>query len=323
MSHAWMPSSPCGAKCVHGRDNRVRFVTLAARWALVAAVLLVFPLLMAARFLPVRARRAVAASGARALLFAVGIRLDAPSTSTSTSTSTSGTRPTTDGRGTLIVANHVSWTDILVLAALFPARFVARGDILAWPVLGTIARLVRVVPIDRARLRSLPSTVDTVAQLLREGSTVVVFPEGTTWCGTAFGSFRPAMFQAAIDSGAQVLPVAISYVGEGGVPSTATAFVGDESMGSSLDGIIGTRGVSARVDVSEVVPNTDRRTMALASHRAVHRRDHDLLEVAMSRSGYPGRRYGTSTRRVSGPRRHHPDAARSDRGDDGRLLVGR
>ncbi|MGU3434194.1 lysophospholipid acyltransferase family protein [Actinomycetes bacterium M1A6_2h] len=317
MSHAWMPSSPCGVTCVHGRDATVGFVTLAARWAAVALVLLVFPLLMAARFLPVRARRAVAATGARALLFAVGIRLDAPSASLSNS------RPVAESRGTLIVANHVSWTDILVLAALFPARFVARGDILQWPVLGTIARLVRVVPIDRSSLRSLPGTVDTVTQLLREGSTVVVFPEGTTWCGTAFGSFRPAMFQAAIDADAQVLPVAISYVGGGGARSTATAFVGDESMGSSVGGIMRTRGLRAGVDVCDALPRTDRRSMALSAHRAVHRRDRDLLDVAPAPSGYPGRRYGTSTRRVSGPRRHHPDAARSDRGDDGRLLVGR
>ena len=312
MSHAWMPSSPCGEKCVHGRESRVHAVTLAARCGLVAAVLLIFPLLMAARFLPVRARRAVAASGARALLFAVGIRLDTPS----------GT-PTTATRGTLIVANHVSWTDILVLAALFPARFVARCDILQWPVLGTVARLVRVVPIDRAGLRSLPGTVDTVAQLLREGSTVVVFPEGTTWCGTAFGSFRPAMFQAAVDAGAHVLPVTLAYLGEGGAASTATAFVGDETVGTSLGGIMRTRGLRVRVDVHAVVPTTDRRTMAIASHRAVHPSERDLLEVAMSQSGYPGRRYVTSTRRVSGPCRHHPDAARSDRGDDGRLLVGR
>jgi 1-acyl-sn-glycerol-3-phosphate acyltransferase len=279
---------------------------------LVAAVLLVFPLLMAAHFLPVRARRAVAATGARALLFAVGIRLDAPAE-----------RPDTDGRGTLIVANHVSWTDILVLAALFPARFVARGDILQWPLLGTIARLVRVVPIDRSRLRSLPGTVDTVASLLRDGSTVVAFPEGTTWCGTAFGSFRPAMFQAAVDADAQVLPVSISYLGAGGRASTATAFVGDESMGSSVGGIMRTRGLRARVEVCDVVPNADRRSMAASAHRAVHRRDHELLEVGTAPSGYPGRRYGTPTRRVSGSRRHHPDAARSDRGDDGRLLVGR
>eukprot|EP01133_Synstelium_polycarpum_P029572 gene29572-36259_t len=113
--------------------------------------------------------------------------------------------------GVMVVAGHVSWTDVLVASAVAPANFVARADLLDWAVLGGLARRMRVVPIDRARLRELPGTVDVVRERLQRGVRVMVFPEGTTWCGRAYGGFRPAMFQAAVDAECPVQPMAIRY----------------------------------------------------------------------------------------------------------------
>ncbi len=69
---------------------------------------------------------------------------------------------------------------------------------------------MKVIPIERASLRRLPDVVETVASRLRAGHTVVAFPEGTTWCGLAYGQFRPAMFQAAVDAGRPVQPLRLT-----------------------------------------------------------------------------------------------------------------
>ena len=76
-----------------------------------------------------------------------------------------------------------------------------------------MARIVKVIPIERAKLRQLPEVVATVAARLYAGHTVVAFPEGTTWCGLpgrshqGSGPSYPAMFQAAVDTGRPVQPL--------------------------------------------------------------------------------------------------------------------
>lgn len=273
MTHAWMPASPCGTGCRTAPVATAGTLRVVVRCVLVVALLLVFPLLLAGRVLPAPGRRAAARLGARGLLAALGIGLDRRG-------DRPDVRPADSGVGTLIVANHVSWTDILVLAACFPCRFVARADLVDWPVLGLLARIVKVVPIARDRLRTLPDTVDEVADALRGGATVVVFPEGTTWCGTAYGRFRPALFQAAIETGATVRPVGIAYRERTGAPSTATAFVGAEGIGESMSRILRLRGVRAEVvtgaDLDAV--GSDRRDLARRAESVV-RGTGDLVAV--------------------------------------------
>ena len=79
---------------------------------------------------------------------------------------------------------------------------------------------MKVIPIERANLRRLPDVVRTVADRLRAGQTVVAFPEGTTWCGLGYGTFRPAMFQGAVDAGRPVQPLRLTYHHRDGQPST-------------------------------------------------------------------------------------------------------
>ncbi len=289
-----MPASPCGTGCRTAPVATAGTLRVVLRCVLVVALLLVFPLLLAGRVLPAPGRRAAARIGARGMLAALGIGLDQR-----------GDRPAESGVGTLVVANHVSWTDILVLAACFPCRFVARADLVDWPVLGLLARVVKVIPIARDRLRALPDTVDEVADALRGGATVVVFPEGTTWCGTAYGRFRPALFQAAIETGATVRPVGIAYRERTGAPSTATAFVGAEGIGESMSRILRLRGVRAEVvtgaDLDAV--GGDRRELARRAESVV-RREADVAEIPPLRV--------TSHRRPAVADAHHEDRHSAD-----------
>ncbi|WP_392674509.1 lysophospholipid acyltransferase family protein [Streptomyces sp. LN785] len=159
--------------------------------------------------------------------------------------------------GALVVANHISWLDIPLVAAVVPGRMLAKSDIRRWPVLGPLAALGGTLFVERDRLRALPATVRAVADALRGGSRVVAFPEGSTWCGRGTGGrFRPAVFQAAIDAGAEVRPVCISYRtgATGGPVGGAAAFVGDDPLGASLWRVVTAAGLTAEIRVLPPIP---------------------------------------------------------------------
>ncbi|WP_338491670.1 lysophospholipid acyltransferase family protein [Streptomyces sp. SJL17-4] len=167
----------------------------------------------------------------------------------------------------LVVANHVSWLDIPLIAAVLPGRAVAKSEVRHWPVLGTLAALGGTLFIDRDGIMTLPGTVRTMAGVLGGGGRVVVFPEGSTWCGRERGRFRPAAFQAALDAGCAVQPVRIDYR-----PTDAAAYVGADPLGSSLWRVVSTRRLTAVVRLREPLPGghyQDRRSLAAAAQRAV------------------------------------------------------
>ncbi|WP_399893204.1 lysophospholipid acyltransferase family protein [Streptomyces sp. BBFR51] len=178
------------------------------------------------------------------------------------------------GGGLLLVANHVSWLDIPLLAAVRPARMLAKSEIRRWPVAGALAARGGVLFIERDRLRALPDTVAVIARALRAGAAVAAFPEGSTWCGRARGSFRRAVFQAALDAGVPVQPVRIRYrAGERAAVSTAPAFVGADTLLASLWRVASARALTAEVEVCPAVPpgrHHDRRALAEAAGHHPH-----------------------------------------------------
>lgn len=177
--------------------------------------------------------------------------------------------------GMLVVANHVSWLDVLALQAVTPMRMVAKAEMRRWPVLGMLAARAGTLFIDRTRPRELPRTVAHIAEQLRIGALIGAFPEGTTWCGRAAGRWRPAVFQAALDSGARIQPVMLRYRFEDGRGTTVPAFVGEATLLGSIREVVRARGlvvelVLARVVTpASVVPNT---RPAATARRALARR---------------------------------------------------
>jgi 1-acyl-sn-glycerol-3-phosphate acyltransferase len=173
-------------------------------------------------------------------------------------------------RGVLVVSPHVSWVDIFSIGAVMPGSFVARADLIDWPALGRLARLMKVIPIERSNLRRLPDVVAAIAARLRAGHTVVAFPEGTTWCGLAYGSFKPAMFQAAIDAGRPVQPLKLSYHHRDGRMSTVPAFIGEDTLLESIRRLIVARRTVVHVHVESLeLPVGDRRALASRCETAV------------------------------------------------------
>jgi 1-acyl-sn-glycerol-3-phosphate acyltransferase len=171
--------------------------------------------------------------------------------------------------GTLVVANHVSWLDVLALNAVAPVRMLAKREVRQWPVLGVMAACVGTVFLDRERLRALPDAVAGLAGALRAGTTIGVFAEGTTRCGRDLGTFRPAAFQAARDAGAPVVPVAVRYRSRGAALDATAAFIGDDTLADSLRRVLAAHGLV--VDVV-ACPAIDARSVPSGPARADARR---------------------------------------------------
>ncbi|GAA2213943.1 lysophospholipid acyltransferase family protein [Nonomuraea monospora] len=148
--------------------------------------------------------------------------------------------------GALIVANHVSWLDPLVLAATVPARPLAGRELRRRPIVGALAAAGGTLFIDGEDARA---AVRAVARALRDGDTVIAFPEGAASRGVRTGAFRPAVFQAAIDADAVIRAAALRYH-EGDLPSTRGSWACDDPITASLLRVVATRHLRAEVRVS-------------------------------------------------------------------------
>jgi len=165
----------------------------------------------------------------------------------------------------LLVSNHISWLDILALHAVCHCRFVAKADVARWPVLGALASGTGTLYVRRDSRRDVMRVVHRMAQALRDGDILAVFPEGTTGDGTAVLPFHSSLIQAAVVADAPVQPVALTIVeSRSGRPSRAVSYMGDESLVGSLWRTLRARGL--RVVVTFAAPQRhggrDRRAWA-------------------------------------------------------------
>ncbi len=257
--NAWLPKATCDEGCMHAGA-----ATLGSRPAVwtrttlrvTGAVLLFLAVPLLA--VPLPGRSHLQRAYCRLMLRCVGVRI------------TVSGGPIRNLRGVLVVSGHVSWLDVFSIGAVLPGSFVARADLIDWPALGVVARIMKVIPIERENLRRLPAVVGAVAARLRSGHTVVAFPEGTTWCGLGYGPFRPAMFQAAVDAGRPVQPLRLTYHHRDGSPSTVPAYIGEDTLLASIRRLVTARRTVVHVQVQSLeLPGDDRRELAARCEAAV------------------------------------------------------
>lgn len=144
-------------------------------------------------------------------------------------------------RPLLVVANHVSWIDIIVLGSLMEASFVARGDMGGWPVIGGLAKLADTIFVDRSHRRGSAGQASDIAGRLAQGEAVILFAEGTTGDGNWLRPFKSSLLGAVGLAGREagvepvVQPVAIAYTRHHGVAMgrrhrMRASWIGDEDL---------------------------------------------------------------------------------------------
>lgn len=152
--------------------------------------------------------------------------------------SVKGEPPPAASPNTMLVANHISWLDILALNAVCPSRFVSKAEVRGWPVIGWLCEKAGTLFIERARRRATAGVNQTIGGALGAGDCIGIFPEGTTSDGTMVGHFHASLLQPAVSAQAWLCPVAIRYCRPDGAVQTAAAYVDDMSFMDSLKRIL-------------------------------------------------------------------------------------
>lgn len=170
----------------------------------------------------------------------------------------SGTPPTPDG---LVVANHVSWLDIAVIASLMPGRFVAKSEVRDWPLIGALAAAAGSYFIRRGS-NATQALTDRMEPRLRAGGRIVLFPEGTTTTGASVRRFHPRLFAAATSTSAVIQPLALRY-GRAPDGRDVAPFVGDEAFLPHLLQLLGLPGLEVQVVLAPAfIANGERGALA-------------------------------------------------------------
>jgi 1-acyl-sn-glycerol-3-phosphate acyltransferase len=172
----------------------------------------------------------------------------------------------------LLVSNHISWADIVVLHAARHCRFVSKVEVKRWPVVGTLATAAGTLYIERESRRDAMRVMHHMAERLTAGDVLAVFPEGTTGDGTTVLPFHANMLQSAISAHAQVQPVGLQFRDAAtGMVSFAPCYIGDDTLLQSLWRTLKSRGVQAvvRYGAPQDAAGRDRRTWAADLHQSV------------------------------------------------------
>lgn len=170
----------------------------------------------------------------------------------------------------LLVGNHISFIDIVVINALLPSAFVAKSDGAQWPLIGWLARHADTVFIERGSRQAAHFTRQQMLARLG-GQRLAIFPEGTTTSGDRVLPFHAALFQSAIDAAVPVHALALSYRGRDGTRSEAPAYIDDISLVDCLVSVLQAGGLVARVTLaaSFAPPLADRRHLAHRARQAI------------------------------------------------------
>lgn len=181
----------------------------------------------------------------------------------------------------LLVSNHLSYIDILILGTKLPCVFVAKAEIDGWPIFGAICRSVSTIFVDRRMKRKLPETLRRIEEALDADQGVVIFPEGTSGPGDAVLPFRSSLLELAAGVGRPVHHVTINYTVPAGemAPHLSVGWWGDMPLGEHLKNFLALSRVDAALDFGDApVAAEERKRLTSDLHREVVKRFRPFVE---------------------------------------------
>ncbi len=190
-----------------------------------------------------------------------------------------GELPTQSG---LLVSNHVSWLDIILLGQYLPAYFVAKSDIASWPIFGFMSRQSGTIFIRRGEKKHIVETAEKMVWLLKQNRNIIAFPEGTTTRGEEVLHFHASLFQPAILTKVPIQPVAIQYLG---AAKDLAPFVDDDDLLPHLISMLKLDRIEVRLSFLPPIDSTGqtRQAISIEAHNAILARiANDVTDIAKS-----------------------------------------
>lgn len=172
----------------------------------------------------------------------------------------------------LLVCNHLSYLDILVLVSLTSAVFVSKAEVKNWPVFGWFARLAGTLFVDRTKRSDVTRMNALIEHALANGNVVVLFPEGTSWNGSEILPFKSSLLEPIVGAKYPLAVGHLSYALEDGDAANDVCYWGDATFFPHLVKLMTKNHVHARVHFGPVPqPANDRKELALQLHAEISR----------------------------------------------------
>ncbi|MGD2064186.1 MAG: lysophospholipid acyltransferase family protein [Nitrospirota bacterium] len=174
--------------------------------------------------------------------------------------------------GTMVVANHLSYLDILCLASCYPGLFLSKSEVAAWPGIGVLARAAGTVFIDREQSRDTGRVNAELAGWLRAGLRITWFPEAATSSGATVAAFKSSLFQAAVLADVPCIPatLSVSTPGSADPPARTVCWYGATPFPGHFIRLLALPRVAVTVHFgASVAPAADRKQLARDLHARV------------------------------------------------------
>jgi len=166
-------------------------------------------------------------------------------------------------RSGLLVSNHLSYLDIIVLSAIAPAVFVAKSEVSGWPLFGWLARGGGTIFARRASKLHVADVGSDIENAIKTGALVVLFPEGTSSDGATVLPFRSALLEPAVSTGCNLTAAALDYSLSDGSVADEVCYWRDMTLVPHLLNLFGKAGITAHVRFGTVKkPHCDRKELA-------------------------------------------------------------
>jgi 1-acyl-sn-glycerol-3-phosphate acyltransferase len=170
----------------------------------------------------------------------------------------------------LLVSNHLSYFDIIVIGSITPAVFVSKADVRRWPLFGFLTRIAGTVYIERERRSHVGAVNQEIESALAAGLLVVVFPEGTSSNGETVLPFRSSLLEPALRGGHEIHVSRLHYELASGDARQEVCYWGDHSFFPHLLTLLGNKSVRATLRFGSFSRTTDdRKELAAQLHAAV------------------------------------------------------
>lgn len=170
----------------------------------------------------------------------------------------------------LIVANHLSYLDIIVLSAFARTAFVSKAEVAQWPVFGPCATNAGTIYVDRQRRGAVAPVAEQMRVLLDEGVPLVLFPEGTSSGGETVLPFKPSLFAVVAELDRPVAACGIDYGLSEGSVADEVCYWGDHTLAPHLLNLLSKPSLTVRLAFGPSRARTgDRKTIARELHAEV------------------------------------------------------